>query len=92
MKVVTAALYASSLSITPQQLSSSTLRVPIPRADWDKRQALVKQAAELCELSRVSIRNSRNKGQKDIKADLDAKVIGKEEARSEGKAVSIFSD
>lgn len=90
MKFVSAALYASPLSLTPQQTGETTLKVPIARPDWDKRQVLVKQAAELCENARVAIRATRGKGQKDIKLDLDGKVIGKEEARTEGKAVRFL--
>lgn len=87
LKAVSHAIYASPLSLAPQHISATTLRVPIPRPDWDKRQALVKQASELCEHARVAVRAARGKGQKEIKADVDGKAIGKDEGRSEVKKV-----
>lgn len=88
MKVVSEAIYASPLSLVPQSLSTTSYRVPISRPDWDKRETLVRQASELCETARVNIRTIRGKGQKDIKADVDAKLIGKEDGRGDAKKVS----
>ncbi|GAA5924998.1 Rrf1p [Sporobolomyces koalae] len=85
VKAVTAALYASPLNLTPQPSGATSIRVPVPKPDWDKRQVLVRDAQELCEKARIAIRQTRNDGQKEIKSDIDAKVIGKEEGRGEGK-------
>ncbi|CEQ39071.1 SPOSA6832_00585 [Sporobolomyces salmonicolor] len=85
VKAVTAALYASPLNLTPQPTSATSIRVPVPRPDWDKRQQLVRDAQALCEKARIAIRQVRTDGQKEIKADVDAKVVGKEEARTETK-------
>lgn len=92
VKPVTAALYASPLNLTPQPSGSTTIRVPVPKPDLDKRQQLVRDAQNLCEKARIAVRQVRIDGQKEIKADVDGKVIGKEEGRSEGKKVrfSIF--
>lgn len=56
--------------------------MPIPRADWDKRQQLVKQANELAENARIAIRLVRIKAQKEIKNELE-----KEEGKAEAKKV-----
>ncbi|GAA6012642.1 hypothetical protein JCM10207_009066 [Rhodosporidiobolus poonsookiae] len=85
VKPVTAALYASPLNLTPQASGATSIRVPVPRPDWDKRQQLVRDAQNLCEKARIAVRQVRTDGQKEIKADVDNKVIGKEEGRSEGK-------
>ncbi|GAA5970001.1 hypothetical protein JCM3765_007273 [Sporobolomyces pararoseus] len=85
VKPVTAAIYASPLNLTPQPASSTSIRVPVPKPDWDKRQQLVRDAQDLCEKSRIQIRMIRNEGQKEIKKDLDNKIIGKEEGRQESK-------
>ncbi|GJN88037.1 hypothetical protein Rhopal_000993-T1 [Rhodotorula paludigena] len=86
VKPVTAAIYASPLNLAPQTTANTlALRVPVPRADWDKRQQLVRDAQGLCEKARIAIRQVRIDGQKEIKRDVDGKVIGKEEARGEGK-------
>lgn len=88
LKAVSQALYASSLNLAPQATSATALRVPVPRADWDKRQQLARQASELCESARVAVRSSRTKGQKDLKSDIDAKAFSKDEGRSETKRVN----
>ncbi len=60
--------------------------MPIPRADWNKRQQLVKQASELAENARIAIRLVRTKAQKEIKGELE-----KEEGKAEAKKVSRTS-
>ncbi|GAA5871924.1 hypothetical protein JCM8547_003305 [Rhodosporidiobolus lusitaniae] len=85
VKPVTAALYASPLNLTPQSSGSTSIRVPVPKPDNAKRQELVKDAQNLCEKTRIAVRQVRTDGQKEIKADVDRKVIGKEEGRAEGK-------
>ncbi|GAA5901987.1 Rrf1p [Sporobolomyces salmoneus] len=85
VKPVTAAIYASPLNLTPQPSGATSIRVPVPKPDWDKRQGLVRDAQDLCEKARIAIRQTRNDGQKEIKKDVDGKVIGKEEGRQEGK-------
>jgi len=90
VKPVTAAIYASPLNLTPQPSGSTSIRVPVPKADWDKRQGLVRDAQDLCEKARIAIRQVRYDGQKEIKKDLDGKIVGKEEARGETKNVCRF--
>ncbi|KAM0746253.1 ribosome recycling factor [Meredithblackwellia eburnea MCA 4105] len=83
LKPVSAALYASPLSLTPQPHphSSLSLRVPVPKPDWDKRHVLVRQAGDACEGARVAVRAVRARGVREIKD----KVGSKDEGRSEGK-------
>jgi len=83
LKPVSAAIFASPLGLAPQPTGATTLKVPIPRADWDKRQQLVKQASELAENARIAIRLVRTKAQKEIKSELE-----KEEGKAEAKKVS----
>ncbi|GAA5867681.1 hypothetical protein JCM3774_003373 [Rhodotorula dairenensis] len=85
MKAVSAAIYASPLNLAPQPSGASTLKVPVPRPDLDKRQQYVRDAQALCEKARNAIRAHRIDGQKDIKRDVDDKVVGTSEARTEGK-------
>lgn len=91
MKPVTAAIYASPLNLTPQPAGATSIRVPVPRPDWDKRQSLVRDAQSLCEKARIAVRQVRIDGQKEIKRDQDAKIVGKDEARTEGKKVRSTS-
>ncbi|GAA6035009.1 hypothetical protein JCM8097_002141 [Rhodosporidiobolus ruineniae] len=85
MKPVEAALYASPLNLTPQPSGATTLRVPVPKPDLSKREQLVRDAQNLCEKARIAVRQVRTDGQKEIKKDVDGKVIGKEDGRAEGK-------
>ncbi|TNY23340.1 ribosome recycling factor-domain-containing protein [Rhodotorula diobovata] len=85
VKPVTAAIYASPLNLTPQPAGATSIRVPVPRPDWDKRQQLVRDAQALCEKARIAVRQVRIDGQKEIKRDQDNKIVGKDEARTEGK-------
>lgn len=85
MKAVSAAIYASPLNLAPLPSGNASLRVPVPKPDLDKRQQYVRDAQALCEKARNSIRAHRIDGQKDIKRDVDAKVVGTSEARTEGK-------
>lgn len=87
MKAVSAAIYASPLNLAPQPSGAATLRVPVPRPDLDKRQQYIRDAQALCEKARNTIRAHRIDGQKDIKRDVDDKVVGTSEARTEGKKV-----
>lgn len=90
LRAVTQAIQTSPLGLNPQHGGNTTVRVPISKPDWDKRQQLVREASHLCENARVSIRAARHQGQKEIKHDVDNKVIGKEEGRSETKKVSAL--
>lgn len=65
------------------------MKVPVPRPDWEKRQELARKAGEICESCRVVIRAVRGKGMKDIKSDVDSKIVGKEGSRGEVKKVSL---
>lgn len=89
MKAVSAAIYASPLNLAPQPSGGGALRVPVPRPDLDKREQYVRDAQALCEKARNTIRAHRIDGQKDIKRDVDDKVVGTSEARTEGKKVNV---
>lgn len=41
----------------------------------------------MCENARVAVRNTRGKGVKEIKSDVDGKIVSKEEARNDTKKV-----
>ncbi|BGO88935.1 hypothetical protein JCM10020v2_000555 [Rhodotorula toruloides] len=85
VKLVSDAIYASPLGLAPLPEGDTKLRVPVPKADDDKRHQLVRDAQTLCEKTRQAIRKVRTDGQKDIKRDTDQKIIGTSEARQEGK-------
>ncbi|BGP22235.1 ribosome recycling factor [Rhodotorula toruloides] len=85
VKQVSDAIYASPLGLAPLPHGDTKLRVPVPKADEDKRQQLVRDAQTICEKARQAIRKVRTDGRKAIKRDTDQKIIGTSEARQEGK-------
>ncbi|KDN36480.1 ribosome recycling factor, partial [Tilletiaria anomala UBC 951] len=86
VKDVEKAIYASQLNLAPQVVSGDeegTLRVPVPKPTVETRKELLKDISRICESARVSIRSARHAAQKQIKADIDGKIVGS----SEGKAL-----
>ncbi|CDS00668.1 hypothetical protein [Sporisorium scitamineum] len=89
IKHIERAIYTSQLNLTPQTQSGdeNVLRVAIPQPTTESRQAMVKDLTRICENARVSIRDARHKAQKQIKSDIDRKVVGKSEGDKESKKV-----
>jgi hypothetical protein len=61
------------------------------RPDAAARQDLARKAADLCEKARTSIRAARHQGQKQLKHDIDTKVVGDSEGQREAKEVNTSS-
>lgn len=93
IKHIERAIYSADLNLTPQAQTSQNpgdeniLRVAIPQPTSESRQAMVKDLTRICENARVSIRDARHKAQKQIKSDIDRKVVGKSEGDKESKKV-----
>ncbi|CBQ67470.1 conserved hypothetical protein [Sporisorium reilianum SRZ2] len=89
LKHIERAIYTSQLNLTPQAQpgDDSVLRVAVPQPTTESRQAMVKDLTRICENARVSIRDARHKAQKQIKSDVDRKVVGKSEGDKESKKV-----
>jgi len=89
VKELMRAFQSSNLGLSPVQANPTSIRITVPKPDLDKRRELVRQASELAETARIAIRNARHKGQKAIKHDVDEKVVGKDEAKGEGKKLDV---
>lgn len=88
LKNIERAIYTSGLNLTPQVSSEpNILRVALPQPTAESRQALVKDLTKICENARASIRDARHKALKQVKSDVDAKVVGKNEGDKESKKV-----
>ncbi|EPQ32020.1 uncharacterized protein PFL1_00218 [Pseudozyma flocculosa PF-1] len=90
VKHVERGIYAADLGLTPQTQAGedeNIIRVPIPKPTTETRQAMVKDVTRICENARVSIRSARHSAQKQIKSDIDRKVIGKSEGDKEMKSI-----
>ncbi|GAC96650.1 potential mitochondrial ribosome recycling factor [Pseudozyma hubeiensis SY62] len=89
IKHIERAIYTSNLNLTPQSQTGeeNVLRVAVPQPTTESRQAMVKDLTRICENARVSIRDARHKAQKQIKSDIDRKVVGKNEGDKESKKI-----
>lgn len=93
VKHIERAIYSADLGLTPQTQAhqnpgdENIIRVAVPQPTTESRQAMVKDLTRICENARVSIRDARHKAQKQIKSDLDRKVVGKNEGDKESKKV-----
>lgn len=63
------------------------LRIPVPRPTAESRTRLIKDINRICENARVSIRSARHIGQKQIKADIDSKIVSTNEGQKEQKTM-----
>lgn len=93
LKHVERAIYTADLGLIPQTIPNGDeflIRVPIPRPTAETRAALLKDVSRICENARVSIRSARHTGQKQLKSDVDNKVVGTSEAKKEGQQVSLI--
>lgn len=93
VKHIERAIYSADLGLTPQTQAhqnpgdENIIRVAVPQPTSETRQAMVKDLTKICENARVSIRDARHKAQKQIKSDIDRKVVGKSEGEKESKKV-----
>lgn len=91
VKAIQHAIYSANLGLTPQSSSNADetniIRVAVPKPTAESRQDMFKEITKICENARVSIRTARQQGLKQIKADIDTKVVGKNEGEKESKTV-----
>jgi len=80
MKEIEKAIINSDLNLTPNN-DGNVIRLNLPPLTEDRRKDLVKQAAVVCEASKVSVRNVRRDCMDKIKQAEKAKDIGKDESK-----------
>lgn len=85
------ALYKSNLGITPQS-GSESVRVVLPALTQETREKLSKQASQVAESSRVSVRNIRRDVNNEVKALLKSKELSKDEERGIQTAIQKTTD
>ena len=59
--------------------------VPVPRPTGETRKKLAQTCAQAAEQVKIALRNVRQTAQKQLKHDLDAKVVSRNDAQKEGK-------
>mmetsp|Transcript_4351 Transcript_4351/g.6524 ORF Transcript_4351/g.6524 Transcript_4351/m.6524 type:complete len:271 (+) Transcript_4351:1-813(+) len=79
----------NDLGLAPQR-DGAQLHVPVPKVTTEMRQALIKQASNKCEQSKVVMRSIRQKAMGSIKRH--AKVLSKPEVQAFEKKVQSITD
>ncbi|PKI83074.1 hypothetical protein MVES1_002901 [Malassezia vespertilionis] len=93
VKHIERAIYSAKLDLTPRvaQDEEGVVLVPVPKPTGETRTLLVQKCVQACEHARVALRNARQTAQKQMKHDLDNKVVSKSEAQKESKKLEEIS-
>lgn len=85
------ALRTSSLGINPI-VEGTTIRIPIPELNQERRVELTKLAARYAEQARVAVRNVRRDGMDKLKKHEKDHVLSEDEHRSWSDKVQALTD
>lgn len=85
------AIRESHLGLNPIT-EGSTLRIPLPELNEERRKSLVKVAHEYSEKAKVAIRHVRRDGMDSLKKSEKDGVIGQDESRSLSEKVQKMTD
>ncbi len=80
LKDIEKALYASDLGITPNA-DGKIIRLIVPPLSGERRNQLVAQVKKMAEACRVSIRNARRDGNKEVDVQQKASELTEDEAK-----------
>lgn len=90
-KAVEKAIRDSGLGLNPQP-EGSTIRVPVPELNQERRAELTKVAGKYAEAARVSVRNVRRDGMDSVKKAEKDSDISEDEAKRESDEVQKLTD
>ncbi|KAI8909656.1 ribosome recycling factor, partial [Gorgonomyces haynaldii] len=68
LKIAEKAIRNANLSLNPQKVDSTVLKVPVPKMSADYKDSLLKNLAQLAEKCRSSVRSVRTDARKSLKA------------------------
>lgn len=85
------AIRESNLGLNPMT-DGTTVRVPLPELNEERRKELVKVAHQYAENARIAVRHVRRDGMDSLKKLEKDGEIGQDEARSESEAVQKTTD
>lgn len=93
VKAIQQAIYSANLGLSPQASTNAdeanVVRVAVPKPTAETRQNMFKEITKICENARVSIRTARHLAMKQIKADIEQRIVSKTEGDKEGKKVDV---
>ncbi|MBP0615447.1 ribosome recycling factor [Jiella mangrovi] len=85
------AIRESSLGLNPIT-DGTTLRIPLPELNEERRRELVKVAHQYAESARVAVRHVRRDGMDSLKKSEKAGDIGQDESRQQSDKVQKMTD
>jgi len=91
VKAVEKAIREAGLGLNPQS-DGSTIRVPIPELNQERRQELVKVAHKYAEQARVAVRNVRRDGMDGLKKMLKDGDVSEDEQKTLSDKVQAATD
>lgn len=91
VKPVEKAIREAGLGLNPQ-VEGSTLRLPIPDLNEERRKELTKVAGQYAENARISVRNVRRDGMDVLKAQEKAKEISEDDLKRMSDDVQKATD
>ncbi|MEM1398241.1 MAG: ribosome recycling factor [Pseudomonadota bacterium] len=91
VKAVEKAIRDSGLGLNPQA-DGTTVRIPIPELNEERRRELVKVAGKYAEQARVAIRNVRRDGMDDLKKQEKNNEISQDEHRGLSDRIQKMTD
>ena len=80
LREIERAIQASELGVTPST-DGKVIRLALPPLSMERRQHLVAQIKKMAEAARVTVRNARRDGNKDIEHQEKASELTEDEAR-----------
>lgn len=80
LKDIEKAIYASDLGITPN-VDGKVIRLAVPPLSGERRMQIVSQLKKMAEACRVSIRNARRDGNKEVDRQQKAAELTEDEAK-----------
>ena len=91
VKAVEKAIRDANLGLNPV-VEGTTLRLPVPELNEQRRQELIRLAGRYAEAARIAIRNVRRDGMDQVRKGEKDGAIGKDEARRAGERVQKMTD
>ncbi|WFD44744.1 hypothetical protein MPSI1_003415 [Malassezia psittaci] len=88
VKHIERGIYAAKLDLSPRlapEEGPGVIIVPVPKPTGETRKALMHKCSDACEQARIHLRSERHTAQKQLKHDLDNKVVSKDTSQKEAK-------
>ena len=91
LKDIERAIQAANVGITPQT-DGKVIRLAVPPLSGERRQQLTTQAKKMSEAARVTIRNARRDGNKEIDKQEKESVVTEDDAKGAKEEVQKLTD